>query len=239
MTARTTISFAKFSAILLLFLLSVILVTKIHAEDASSSTGTTAPVKGPLFQPKLNTRIQIRTDNMQDKMAARKAQIASREAMLKTKLNAFRDQRKAQIASRVNTNLNQINQNQTDQMLKFLDKASAILDKLEARVNQNTPDIKDPTAAKTAIADARTKIAAAQDAVKAQQVNDYTITVTSESSVKKDAQNARQKLHTDLLTVRKTVVGAKQAVAAAISVARGSVNKVATPSAKEATASGQ
>ncbi len=238
MTSTVLIPLRK--AIILAILFSAILfwAFPIRAEDATS-TGSSRKI---LVQQKVETRIETNKENTQEKIANLKDKMASREAAMKAKLDAFKDKRKAQTAERVNTNLNQINKNQTDQMLKFLDKATEILNKLEIRVNQNTPDIKDPAAAKAAIADARTKIASAEAAVKAQAQNDYTIQVTSETAVKKDAQAVREKLHSDLLGVRKLVIDAKQGVSNAIRIAKsGSSTKPPTSSesAKEATGSGQ
>lgn len=132
--------------------------------------------------------------------------ITRKEAALKAKLQTFRDLKKASAAARINDNLNRINDKQTQQMLKHLDKMSTILGKLETRVNQGT----------AAIASAGASIASASAVVRAQSEKDYTIQVTSESTVKQDAQNTRTKLHTDLQTVRKLVIDAKQAVANAI-----------------------
>lgn len=166
---------------------------------------------------------------------AMREKLASKEAILRTKLKAFRDQKKASAAARINTNLNQINQNQTAQMQKYLDTMSGILDKLEARVNQPTPDIKDPVAAKAAIASARTVIATSSAAVSAQAQKDYTIQVTTESRIKADAQSMRDKLHTDILALRKIVIDAKQAVANVIRVAKSGSAAIK----KEGTESGQ
>lgn len=226
MTSTVLIPLKRAITLAILFSLFIILAYPVWAEDATSSTSRKSTV-----QLKVDTRkelVQTRITDLKEKMA-------SREAAMKARLDAFKDKRKAQIAERVNTNLNKINQNQTDQMLKFLSKATEILNKLENRVNQSTPDVKDPAIAKTAIADARAKIASAEAAVRAQAQNDYTITVTSETAIKKNAQAMREKLHSDLLGVRKVVIDAKQAVGNAIRVAKsGRIETV-----KEATKSGQ
>lgn len=154
--------------------------------------------------------------------------VASRTAALKTKLQAFKNQQKAIIVERLNTNLNVINQNQVKQLQKHLNTMTSILDRLTARVNQGTEDIKDPEAAMTAITSARISIATASAAVSAQTQKDFTIAVTLETRIRADAKKQRDNLHTDLLEIRKMVVDAKQQVANAIRVSR-----------KEATASGQ
>lgn len=223
----------KKAAIASVFLIPVIFATSVLAQDASTSG---RPLRGSFIT---RQRIDATKENVEGRLTAIRENIASREATLRAKLQAFRDQRKAQIAQRVNDNLNKINQNQTDQMLKFLDKVSSILDKLETRVDQNAPDIKDPAAAKAAIADARTKVASAEASVKEQAQNDYTISVTSESTVRKDAQAQRQKLHSDLMAVRTQVIDAKQVAVHAIEVAKSGSSSVNQGQPKEATESGQ
>ena len=165
--------------------------------------------------------------------------LASRAAALKTKLQSFKDQRKAVITERINTNLNAINQNQTKQMQAHLNTMTNILDKLAARVNQSTGDIKNPVAARAAIASARISIATASAAVLAQAEKDYTIVVTSEARIKIDAKRQRDQLHADLLTLRKNVIDAKQEVANAIRIAKSGPVPVGTDLNKEGTTSGQ
>lgn len=162
---------------------------------------------------------------------------ASKSAAFRAKLQTFKDAKKAQIAERVNVNLNSINQNQTIQMSKVIDKMAVILDKLEARVNQGKPDIKDPAAAKAAIASAKAAIATASAAVSVQAQKDYTIQVTSENKIRTDAKTQRDKLHTDLQALRKTVIEAKTAVANAIRIAKSGA--LPTINSQEGTSSGQ
>ncbi len=180
---------AKILALLIVFSLVFISTCAAYAKE---STGTATTRK-----EKIQQRVEVRKENM-----------ATRAATLKEKLKNFRDQKKATAAARISENLNKINDNQTSQMLKHLDKMTSILSKLEARVSS----------ANTAVAKA--KIASAEAAVKAQAENDYSLVLSSESKAKVEAQAIRQKLHTDLKTVRQTVIDAKQSVAAAIRAAR-------------------
>lgn len=151
-----------------------------------------------------------RKELAQERVDSRKEKMASREAELRAKLGKFKDQRKAQIAERVNTNLNNINKNQTDQMQRHLVLMTTLLDKLQIRINQTTPEI----------TTARANIATTSAAVTAQAAKDYTITVTTESRIKADATKTRNQLHTDLKAVRELVIAAKQSVANAISASR-------------------
>ncbi len=229
-------------AIAIGLLTSTLLFTQaVFAQDATNSTTsrTTAPLKREVDQQKIDTggANHARKENIQDKMAIMKEKMASREAALKLKLQTFRDQRKATAAARISDNLNKINTNQTSQMQKYLANMSLILDKLENRVNSNTADIKNVAAAKDAIAKSRATIASASAAVTLQSQRDYTITVTSEAKVKQDAQKMREQLHTDLLSLRKLVIDAKQSVSNAIRVTKS--GKVEIPGKKEGTVSGQ
>lgn len=170
---------------------------------------------------------------VQNRMEAVREKIASREAALKAKLQTFRDQRKAALAEKINQTLAMINKKQTDQMKKHLDLMTTLLNKLQDRVDRGTPDIKDKDAALAAIADSRAKIASTSAAVTAQSLKDYTIVVTSETTVQADARAARDRLHTDLFALRKLVIDAKQSVANAIRVAHSGSNKEGTQSGQE------
>lgn len=187
----------------------------------------------------LQQRIDNIKNNAENRIETIKDKVASREAILKAKLQKFKDQRKASLAEKINTSLNRVNQNQTTQMQKHLATMNTILGKLENRINAQTSDIKDPAAAKTAIASARSAIASASALVTAQSQKDYTILITSESKVKADAKLQRDKLHTDLQTLRKAVMDAKQAVANAIRVAKLGATPENLAPRKEGSTSGQ
>ncbi len=204
--------------------LSLIAITAypVLAQDATRP----AVIKKQIIQGKL----EIKRENVENRIVVLKEKQASKTAALKVKLEAFKDKAKASAAARINTNLNMINQKQTSQMQKHLVTMTTILDKLEKRVNSASPDIKNAASASAAIASARISIASASAAVTAQAENDYSIQVTSEGKIKADAKLQRDKLHTDFLVVRQLVVNAKQSVANAIRTAK---------SGKEATSSGQ
>lgn len=214
----------RVSAVLILFCALLIATYPVWAKDLpagrqdSTSTGTT------------------RREAAKERITSLKERLASKEAALKARLEQFKDKRKAEVTQKISNTLNRINEKHTQMMLKFLDRASVILGKLEERVIMGKPDIKDVEAAKIAIAVTKEAIASASATVNAQAEKDYTITITSESRVKTDAQTKRKQLHDDLQAVRKLVIHAKQAVANAIRVAKS--GKVEIPG-KEATESGQ
>lgn len=180
---------AKVLSLLAVFSLVFVTACAVYAKE-STGTATT------------------RREKVEQRVEVRKEMMATRAAVLKEKLKAFKDQKKATAAARISENLNRINDKQTGEMLKHLDKMTSILNRLEQRVNTaNT-------------AEAKAKIASSEAAVKAQSENDYSLVLTSESKARVEAQTLRQKLHSDLKAVRQTVIDAKQSVAAAIRAAR-------------------
>ena len=230
-TATLVLNTYRTIAILLCLAFFALFLHPVFAQDDATPPAT---ARKNLIQPK----VIIRRENGINKIDTMKAKMASREAELKARLQTFKDKRKAQLAENVNTNLNKINQNRTAEMQKNLDKMSSLLDKLEARVNQPTPDVKDPAAAKIAIANSRQTIATTAAAVKLQSEKDYTIGVTSESQVKVDAQKMRNQLFTDLQSVRKLMIESKQSVSSAIMIAK-SGPSTSSGLNKEGTTSGQ
>lgn len=207
------------SAIAILLTSVIVIVTPVIAVE---STGSGRPLREKIDTrtQKIETRAATREAKITASMDERKTKMATREAALKAKLQTFKDKKKAETAERVNTNLDKINQNHTAAMLKHLDKMSALLDKLETRVTSAKSDIKDPAAAKAAIAEAKAIIATTSAAVKVQAEKDYTIQITTETKVKTDAQAKREQLHQDLTALRKQVIDAKQSVSNAIKAAK-------------------
>lgn len=204
MTPAQRFNFSKITRLAVLGIITAAISTTAYAQSTESGTITGVHLPPQSINTKLrkiDTKIASREAKLTGNAEERKAKMASREAALKAKLQAFKNKRKADITQRINTNLNKINQNQTQQMLKNLDNMSKILDKLEAIVNNNT-----------AITSARETIATTSAAVNEQAQKDYTIQVSSESTVKGDAQAKRDQLHKDLQAVRKDVIDAKQSI---------------------------
>lgn len=238
--------YSKISAAVACCSLLAVTAVSAFAKDLPT-TANAATQPAALRKAVIQERVTTAKENAQNRIVNLREKQASAVAALKTKLEAFKNKQKAQVADRVNTTLANINQKQTAQMQKNLGVMSNILDKLEARVNKQslpsngkgTPDIKDPVAAKTAIASARAAIASASAAVTAQSQKDYTLQLTTELKVKQDAQTQTQKLKADITEVRKMVIEAKQSVANAIKVAKAERTFAENELKKESTTSGQ
>lgn len=186
-------------------------------------------------RPEAREKAENEVRNLREREASESAEIKTE---LKTKLQTFHNQQKAQITQKISDQLNLVNQKITSEMLRHIDKMSALLDKIQTRVS--TSQVATSSAslsnANAAIANARTKIATAREAVLAQQTKDYTLVVSSESAVKSDAKVTRDLLRSDLQRVRNLVIVAKQTVAAAAEAAglvRGEVENEASGSAHQ------
>lgn len=190
----------KKAAIFISVLSAVLIVNPVFAEDATSSSK----------REQLKQKVETRKDKVESKVQTLKEKIASREAALKKRLAVFKDKKKAEIAERVSTNLNKLNSNRTEALLKHLKRLSEILSKAEKRAGQTT-----------AVSEAKTAISEAEAKVSAQSEKDYTLTISSESKAKADAKKMRDQLHADLTASHEAVKGAKDKVVAAIQDAKG------------------
>jgi hypothetical protein len=141
---------------------------------------------------------------------------ATRSALLKNKLLGFRNKEKATMVEKINSNLMMIDQKITDSMVMRLSVMTNILSKLQDRYNESTMSGKLNTSYQTSIDQAKTSIENAQLLVKTQAAKDYTIQVSSESAVQKDAEKSRNALHNDLKTTQEAVNSAKNSLVQAI-----------------------
>lgn len=207
-----TLTLSRIFFLTCFLILLALIAYPVYAQDSTKS-GTTR-------REKIIEKIETRKEVVAQRIDERKVKMATREAALKAKLETFRNKKKATAAARINDNLNKINEVHTLNMQKHLDRMLTLLEKLEARVNSGSPDIKDKTAALSAIASSKAVIATTSAAVTAQAEKDYTIVVSSESRIKIDAKAQRDLLHKDLLALRKLIIDAKQSVINAIKEAK-------------------
>lgn len=165
---------------------------------------------------------------LSDQVMARKEKMATRAAELKAKLARFKDKAKAKRVENLNNNLNTVNTNLTTAMQNNLQKISEALGKLKTRAAEAEATGKDISSIKDDIAAVESSWAAADAAVKAQMEKDYTVVVNTESTIKADAQSARNTLRTDLKVVHDSVVETRKslvdAVKNALSLMRGGNN---------------
>lgn len=196
---------------------ATVLLTPLYPVYAQS-TDVAAPVKR-IAKPTAATaaaKLEAAKAKLQDEKPPAMEKVATRAAELKAKLAKFRDKAKATRVETINTNLNAVNTRRTTQMQTSLDKISQVLAKLKTWVAQQETAGKDVSSLKSAITSTETAWAEAGGAVKAQAAKDYTIVVNTESTVKADAQTARDSLHGDLKAVHDKIVNVRQTLASAL-----------------------
>lgn len=187
----------KVSATIIFLALLLMCAYPALAVDATTSATTR--------KERVMEKVEVRKEKVAERIESLKDKMASREAALKLKLDKFRDKKKAQAAERINTNLNHVNQIQTQEFQKHLEQMLVILTRAEAKGNTGS-----------SVTEAKTAISNASAAVTTQAEKDYSVTISSEATVKTDAQKVRDQLHADLKAVRKQVMDARQAVVSAI-----------------------
>ncbi len=162
----------------------------------------------------INQRIEVKQQKIEDrktaistKMETVKEKVASRQANFKQ----FKDQKKAEIATKLETNFNTVNQNRVSEMNKFLDQLTQILNKIIAKSQTATPSA-NLTTIQASITKAQTAIITARTAVTAQQAKTYSIATSTETNLAANAKTARQTLFSDLKATFQTIQLAKNAV---------------------------
>jgi len=161
---------------------------------------------------------EVRTKMAESKEAflERKSKVASAAAIrkdtLKTQLKAIKDRKKATVAERLDANLSKINEVRTANMLKHLDQMDALMDRVEARIA--TVSALSTTEVASAIAESRDSIDTARAAVQEQSTVSYPVTITTEAALKTEFQEIRDQLLTDLKVVHAQVIDARKSVAA-------------------------
>lgn len=195
-------------SVMKLFLIALIssFILTVAASLAHAQTGTTT-------RPTL-TRPYIATDTAMPRLDARREAMATKSAALQNRLKNFRNKNKATIVERLNTNLNNVNDNRTAAMLRHLDKMATISGKLNDRLTNVSG--KDTTAAQAALATANTNIETAKAAALVQSQKDYSITITSEANAKTEITTLRQQMFSDLKTTHDLVITARQSLSDAI-----------------------
>lgn len=153
---------------------------------------------------------------MASKMADLKERLATRSAALKQKLARFKDKAKATRVESISENLNTVNANVTSALEKNLSNIETSLQKLKAKAAAAASAGKDVTSLNSDIAKVEAEWSEASDALNTQITKDYTITVNSESTVKADAQAARNTLRTDLVATHTAIKEARDALANAV-----------------------
>lgn len=198
--------------ILPLLITATVLLTPlypVYAQPALPPGPPNTATTSPALRPGLGNALS-------DQVMARNERLATRAAELKAKLAKFKDKAKAQRLDAINNNLNTVNVNFISAMQNNLNRISEALTKLKTKATEAESAGKDVSSLKSDIVKVEAAWTAADTALKAQMEKDYTVTVNTESTIKADAQSARNTLRTDLKIVHDSIIAARQSLASAI-----------------------
>lgn len=175
----------------------------ITTDHIATAPGTWAG--GPAFQLKIQENRQTAA-----------AQIQAAREVFQAKLASIKDTKKRTVVENVQNRMTEINTNRTDVMTKQLTIMSDILDRVSSKAADLASGGKDISQVTAAVAAARTAIAEAQESVAAQAGKVYSITISTESTLRNNVLTTRKSLETDVLGAYQKIVAARRAVYNAI-----------------------
>lgn len=141
-----------------------------------------------------------------------KTKIELAKETLKIKLAKIKDQKKRETVSNINDKIVELNKKATDNLTKSVSQIEGVLTRIEDRTNKEAAKGIDVTKTKEAIAKAKISIEDAKKAILVQTAKTYTINITTETALKSTMSVVKEKLNTDIKTLRDVVKKAHVAV---------------------------
>lgn len=154
-------------------------------------------------------RIATEKKELRDKITAEREK---KKAEFKDRLSKIRDERKRNIVSKANEKMSRVNKNRTDHWKKVLVKLNDHLDKIKTRRDELKNTGKDTSEVDSAIVVAEGKISTATDAVNAQALKEYVLTIGDEAELKNTVDSAIKTEQADLKIIQDLVEQARKSV---------------------------
>lgn len=136
---------------------------------------------------------------IKDRVQAKREAVATKRAEFKAKVQTIRDQKKKALVERIDAKLANANTKHTDRFTQVLNNLQTILDKMSEDTDKT---------------EGQAAIDAAKLAVENQAAKTYTITISTENSLRSDVGAVTSQFRLDLMATHKLVIDAKQAVQA-------------------------
>lgn len=133
-------------------------------------------------------------------------------ALLKTKLQTIKNEKKAEIILKLDTKIASISSRKTNTMTEAITKLQTILDTIKQKEAVLKSSSCNTGILDTAIINADSALSAAIALINLQAQKVYTITITDEAAVKANVGKTTKQLEQDLRNTHKGVMDAKQAV---------------------------
>ncbi|MDP1706334.1 MAG: hypothetical protein Q8L36_00760 [bacterium] len=155
-------------------------------------------------------RIESIKQEFEAKREEAKTSFETKREALKEKLSIIKDEKKQEVVSRLNENINELNKKKTEEFSKVVAKLEGIwasIQKRASQVAQNGVEV-------GFISDTQIQInslfSAAKDSLNQQAGKSYELNITTENNLKTDIGQVRQTLESDLKAVREKMGAIKE-----------------------------
>jgi len=195
------------SFLLGLLLISSCLAPSVRADEDGDDSPLMVPIRGKIQEKRQEKMESMDAKRMEikERVESKVQEMSQRKEVFKERLMGIKDERKKEIAERVDYRMTTLNKRVTTLLGQALDRLTAITEKL---------------ASQTDVTKANEAITVAQVAVNEQAVKEYVIEFTDDDGLKVGATTAKETLKADLKVVRDLVGVARQAVKDALSAAQ-------------------
>lgn len=175
----------------------------------------------------IRAKMEARTKELKDKMEARaedfkkKLELRTEEtkkkmemgrAEFKKKLETVKDEKKKQIAERLDSQMAELNSRRVQNFTDTANRLNEILNKIVTHTDKVELAGGDVSSVRTSITAAQGATESARAAITTQAGKTYVVAITTEANLKNDVGAVRQKLETDLKTVRVALQSVRDAV---------------------------
>ena len=156
--------------------------------------------------------LQVQKEERKTKMEQVRESFKEKRAEFKEKIETIKDERKKQLTEKIDNRMTTVNKNQTDRMLKALERLTEHVNKLEERIVKTEENSAEVSAIEKLIETAKTAISDAMAIVEEQAAKDYAFTITDEANLGQSIKASYDVLSSDLKKAQESLVKAKEAV---------------------------
>lgn len=167
----------------------------------------------------LTVRAAALKEELDSRREAAKTQLEQKREELKARIAGVRDEAKKQIIERVYDSVNSLNERMTNHFANALNQIEEVLSRVHSRIDKaaaNGLDVANAQskadAAKTAIDNARAKVAEQAGKNYSFSIPGDAATGANVEAIKQSVQNARQLLHRDLKAVQGVLIAVRDTV---------------------------
>lgn len=207
----------KYKTFLLLILSSSLLFfLPLFVSAETEINISTATPKNTTMEQRETFKMTLESERAErkTKIAAEMLSFKEKRAELKEKMAAIKDEKKKKLAEQIDNRMSTVNKNQTNRMIKALERLTEHLNKLEGRVIETEENATDVLNIEALIKTAKTAISDSMAIVEEQAAKDYVFTIIDEKNLGQSIKASYDLLSKDLKKAQESLVKAKEAVVA-------------------------